>query len=229
MSMKPSWRALISAGFAILSALNILASDVKIIANASVKADSISTGELRSVYLLQRKTLREGSPVEPVLQKGGGAHEMFLKLYLKRDTEELHIYYQGLVFTGKASMPKELSSDDEVVAYVARTRGTIGYVNGEASTDGVKILLVSDNQNVKRTLVKRVEPEYPDTLRRLQIGGTVRLSVTVSPKGIVENVALIGGNPILAEAAAKAVRQWIYSPAATRSTIEVTVPFEQRP
>ena len=227
--MKPPWRALISTGFAILTALNILASDVKIIANASVKTDSISTSELRSVYLLQRKTLRDGSPVEPVLQKGGGAHEMFLNLYLKRDTEELHTYYQGLVFTGKASMPKELSSDDEVVAYIARTRGTIGYVNGAARTDGVKILLVSDDRNVERALVKRIEPEYPETLQRLQIGGTVRLSVTVSPKGVVENVALIGGNPILAEAAARAVWQWIYSPAASRSTIEVTVPFEKRP
>ncbi len=37
-------------------------------------------------------------------------------------------------------MPKELDSDAEVVAYVIRTRGAIGYVSAETSTEGVKTL-----------------------------------------------------------------------------------------
>ena len=224
--MRPPCRALMTAGFAILTALNILASDVKIIANASVKIDSISSSELRSVYMLQRRALKDGSPVEPVLQKKGAVHDTFLKLYLQREAEEIHTYHQGLVFTGKDSMPKELNSDNEVIAYVARTKGAIGYVSRAASMDGVKLLIVSDERSTERTLLKRIEPEYPETLQRLQIGGTVRLSLTISPKGVVESVALIGGNPILAEAAARAARQWVYSPGPSQSTIEVMIPFE---
>ena len=125
-------------------------------------------------------------------------------------------------------MPKELSSDAEVVAYVARTRGAIGYVSSAASTEGVKVLMVSDGRNPQRTLLTRVEPGYPETLQRLQIGGIVRLAVTISPNGAVENVALLGGNPILAEAATKAVKQWIYSPGPSETTIEVAIPFESR-
>ncbi len=52
-------------------------------------------------------------------------------------------------------------------------------------------------------MLTRVEPEYLETLQPLQIGGTVRLAVTISPRGTVEKVALLGGNPILAEAASK--------------------------
>jgi len=225
MSMKPS-RLLITAGFMIVAALNVIASDVKIIGNISVKADSISTSELKSVFLLQRRTLKDGSAVVPVLEKSGTTHEAFLRQYLDRGSEEIRTYYQGLVFTGKGSMPKELNSDAEVVAYVTRTKGAIGYVSGVASTEGVKVLAVSDGRSAERTLLTRVEPEYPETLQRLQIGGVVRLAVTISPKGTVENVALLGGNPILAEAAVKAVKQWVYTPGPSHTTVEITVPFE---
>ena len=37
-------------------------------------------------------------------------------------------------------MPKQLASDAEVVAYVARTKGAIAYVSAGASTAGVKTL-----------------------------------------------------------------------------------------
>jgi TonB family protein len=225
MSMKAS-RLLITAGFMIVAVLNLIASDVKIIGNVSVKADSISTSEIKSVFLLQRRTLKDGSAVVPVLEKSGAVHEAFLRQYLDRGREEIRTYYQGLVFTGKGSMPKELNSDTEVVAYVARTKGAIGYVSGMANTDGVKVLVVSERNSAQRTLLTRVEPEYPETLQRLQIGGIVRLSVTVSPKGTVENVATLGGNPILVEAAVKAVKQWVYTPGPSQTTIEVIVPFE---
>ncbi len=224
--MKPPIRLLVAVGFAIFAAWNALAGEVKVIANPSVKADSISSNELRSVFLLQRKTLQDGSPVQPVLQRSGAAHEAFLKQYLNRDSEEIRIYYQGLVFTGKGSMPKELNSDGEVVAYVARTRGAIGYVSGATDTEGVKIMAVVSGETKERTLVTRIEPEYPETLERLKIGGTVRLQVTVSAKGAVETVALLGGNPILGEAAAKAVKQWVYAPGPSRTTIQVVIPFE---
>ena len=134
--MKPS-RLLITAGFVIAAALNVAAGEVKIICNVSVRADSISASELKSVFLLQRRTLKDGSPVVPVLEKSGATHEAFAQ-YLDRGSEEIQTYYQELIFTGKRSMPKELNSDPEVVAYIARTRGAIGYVSGDASTEGVK-------------------------------------------------------------------------------------------
>jgi ABC-type phosphate transport system substrate-binding protein len=39
-------------------------------------------------------------------------------------------------------MPKSVANDAEVVAYVAKTKGAVGYVSAAASTDGVKTLEV---------------------------------------------------------------------------------------
>jgi TonB family protein len=217
---------LITAGFMVSMAVHLFAGDVKVIANRSVRTNSISTTELRSIFLLQRRTLSDGSAVLPVLQKSGPIHEAFLRQYLDRDDDEMQTYYQGLVFTGKASMPKELHSDDEVVAYVARTRGAIGYVSSVTAAQKVKVLEVVSEHRSERLLLKRVEPEYPETLRQMKIGGVVRLQVTISPQGRVETVSLLGGNPILGEAAAKAMQQWVYAPARSRTTIEVSIPFQ---
>ena len=44
------------------------------------------------------------------------------------------------MFTGTAPMPKRFGSDAEVVAYVAKTKGAIGYVGAGAITAGVKTI-----------------------------------------------------------------------------------------
>lgn len=218
---------LVVAGLMTSASLNALAIAVKVIANSSVKADSISADELRSVFLEENNSLGDGTHVEPVLKKGGRVHEAFLQEYLGRTDDDLRTYYRTLVFTGRGSMPKELGSDAEVVAYIATTRGTIGYVSAETSTEGVRTLVVvRAGKSAPRRLITRVEPEYPETLKRLNIGGTVRLQVTISAKGSIENVELLGGNPILGESAISAVKQWVYATGHSRTIAEVSIPFD---
>jgi ABC-type phosphate transport system substrate-binding protein len=115
--------------------------DLKIIANQSVKAESISADELKRIFLATATSL-EGSHVEPVLEKGGATHEQFLKDYVGKTDAALLTYYRSLVFTGKASMPKQLASDAEVAAYVAKTKGAIGYVSASTDAADVKVLAV---------------------------------------------------------------------------------------
>lgn len=230
MSVIAPRQPLMIAGLLLVAAFNALGGDVKVIANTSVKADSISVEELRRLFLLQRKMLNDGSPVFPVLEKGGAVHEAFLRQYLERDASELRIYYQGLVFTGKGSMPKELNSDADVVAFVIRMPGAIGYVDRNSNSERAKVLtVVSAGHPPERTLLLRVTPEYPDTLRQLHIGGTVRLALTIAPNGTVQEVIVLGGNPILSEAAEKAAQQWVYAPAPSQTKVEVSIPFPPTP
>ncbi len=77
-----------------------------------------------------------------------------------------------------------------------------------------------------RRVVTRIEPEYPETLRRLFIGGTVRLQVTVEPNGKVESTELLGGNPILGQSAMKAVKQWKYASAQGTEKLVVQLDFD---
>ena len=130
----------LAIGLMVTAAESAYAAGVKIIANNSVSASSISADELKSVFLQEKNSLSDGSHVEPVLEKGGPAHEAFLKQYLDKNDAALQTYYRSLVFTGKGSMPKAVGSDAEVMAYVAKTKGAIGYVSADAAADGVKTL-----------------------------------------------------------------------------------------
>jgi TonB family protein len=203
--------------------------DVKVIANSSVKADTISADEIKRVFLEERRSLDDGTHVAPVLEKDGPVHQAFLRAYLGRTDDDLLMYYRALVFAGRGSMPKELDSDAEVVAYVTKTKGAIGYVSAETSTEGVKTLAIARAGNSdQRRLLVRVEPEYPETLKKLNIGGVVRLRLTISARGNVENVELLGGNPILGEAATLAVKQWVYATSHSRTIAEVSISFDSQ-
>jgi TonB family protein len=220
---------LIAAGMTIFVATNSLAVDVKVIANLSVKEDTISASDLKRVFLREKNSLVDGTHVEPVLEKNGPVHEAFLQEYLGKTDDDLQTYYRALVFTGRGSMPKELGSDAEVAAYVAQTRGAIGYVSSAFSADGVKTLAIEvRGSGVERKLITRIEPDYPETLKRLNIGGTVRLRLSISPKGNVEDCELLGGNPILGASAALAAKKWVYATGHSRTITEVSLQFGER-
>jgi TonB family protein len=224
--MKCPKSLLVAAGLMIFFPVNALAGDVKVIANSNVKADTISAAELKRVFLEEKISLADGTHVEPVLEKDGPVHEAFLQEYLGISEDDLQTYYRALVFAGRGFTPKVLGSDAEVVAYVARTRGAIGYVSSAASVVGVKTLAIwVPGSNAERKLITRVEPDYPETLKRLNIGGTVRLQVYISAKGNVEDVELLGGNPILGESAAVAVKKWVYTAGRSRTIAEVSISF----
>ena len=84
----------------------------------------------------------------------------------------------------------------------------------------------TEQNSSDRKVITRVEPEYPDALKRLYIGGVVRLEVLVAPNGTVKSTKLLGGSPILGQSTMKAVKQWKYAPAATEETLTVKLEFD---
>jgi TonB family protein len=83
-----------------------------------------------------------------------------------------------------------------------------------------------DQDLAERKLVSRVEPDYPETLKRLYIGGVVRVEALVAPSGAVKSTKLLGGSPILGQSAMKAIKQWKYAPASADETLTVKIEFD---
>jgi protein TonB len=66
-------------------------------------------------------------------------------------------------------------------------------------------------------------PAYPELARRANVTGTVKLDALIAPDGKVKSIAVVGGNPILVQAALEALRKWKFEPTAleTRERIEL--------
>jgi len=81
-------------------------------------------------------------------------------------------------------------------------------------------------QDTSRKVLKKVEPQYPAVLKRRGIAGVVKLRVLIHPNGTVKDTQVVGGSPILAESAQKAVKQWVFAPADEEAWVEVSIVFD---
>ena len=72
--------------------------------------------------------------------------------------------------------------------------------------------VIIDNAVMQSRLIHKVDPIYPDSVKSACIYDTVVLAAITNEEGVIIQVKRVKGNPIFAEAAVKAVRQWRYSP-----------------
>jgi protein TonB len=71
-----------------------------------------------------------------------------------------------------------------------------------------------------------VQPIYPEEAIKQKIEGRVILELTLDKAGSVSEVSVIKGNPVLAKAAATAVKQWQYQPfLLNNQPVELTIRF----
>jgi TonB family protein len=76
----------------------------------------------------------------------------------------------------------------------------------------------------RKTVVK-IPAVYPETARRYNIRGLVKLEVVVREDGSVKSAKVLGGNPVLIDAATDAVRKWKFEPASHETVERVQMRF----
>jgi len=77
----------------------------------------------------------------------------------------------------------------------------------------------------ERKVTHREEPEYPPIAAKMSLHGTVKLKIWINPDGTVRRLEYIGGHPVLAASALKAVKAWRYQAAPQESNTVVEVKF----
>jgi TonB family protein len=66
---------------------------------------------------------------------------------------------------------------------------------------------------INRKIKSQVSPTYPEVARRMGLIGTVKIQVRVDKTGNVKEAKIVGGHPVLANAALDAVLRRKYEPA----------------
>ena len=67
-------------------------------------------------------------------------------------------------------------------------------------------------QITQAQLISRKGAVYPKEAKEAGVTGDVKLAITIGKDGLVTNVKVLSGHPLLAQAAEDAVRQWVYKP-----------------
>ena len=84
-------------------------------------------------------------------------------------------------------------------------------------------LAQQDAPEIERKVLSKVAQTYPDLARKTSIHGAVKLGVVDATDGRVESTKVVGGNPVLIQAAVDAVRKWKYQadPQRTNEVVEL--------
>ena len=114
--------------------------DLVIIANPDLDDNSIGPRDLQRIYLGKQTQWKDDTSIVPVMLKSGPLHDEFIEGYIDRSVQRFVTYWRQMVFTGKGVPPKSFASESDLVDFVARTPGSVGYVSSSANVSSVKKL-----------------------------------------------------------------------------------------
>lgn len=113
---------------------------VTIIANDSVLQDKIDRETLKNVYLANLTNWENGDSIRVVMLKNGSVHEEFVRNVVGSTPQKFKNLWMQIVFTGAGRPPKIVKTEKEMLSYVAKTKGAIGYIRGGREVKDTKIL-----------------------------------------------------------------------------------------
>ena len=116
--------------------------DIIIVANNSVPPEMIKKSELKDIFLGNTIKWEDKTKINIVIQKKSDAHNEFVKSITNKSASQFRNYWKKMVFTGKGSAPKSFAKNAELLAYIAKTDGAIGYIAADVKPEGVKVIKV---------------------------------------------------------------------------------------
>jgi TonB family protein len=72
-----------------------------------------------------------------------------------------------------------------------------------------------------RKAVARATPVYPELAKKMHLTGKVKVEVKVAATGAVTHTQVVGGHPVLAQAAEEAAKRWKFEAGAPSTEIVV--------
>jgi TonB family protein len=77
----------------------------------------------------------------------------------------------------------------------------------------------------KRKVRNKVVPQYPPLAKQMNVTGKVKIEATIAADGHVVNTRVVGGSPLLVNAALDAIKRWRFEPAPKDTTEIVEFTF----
>jgi ABC-type phosphate transport system substrate-binding protein len=124
-------RTMLIAGFALAAAA--ANAEVAVIVSAKSTATTMTPDEIANIYLGKSTAMKPVDNATPV-------RSQFYTKVAGKDEAQVKAIWSKLVFTGKATPPKEMASSADVVKAVAADPNAIGYVDKAAVDASVKVV-----------------------------------------------------------------------------------------
>ena len=118
---------------------------VAVVVNPKSPLASMTADQVSGIFLGKSNTLPSGATAAPTdLPDSAPTRELFYTKVTGKSTAQVKAAWSRLVFSGKATPPKELASSAEVKKFVASNPDAIGYIEKSAVDSSVKVVFSAD-------------------------------------------------------------------------------------
>ena len=116
---------------------------IRVIVNPDNATGVVDRKFLAEAFLKKVTRWPNDELIRPVDQDPGSpTRRAFSDGVLKRSVSAVKSYWQQMVFSGGGVPPPELDSEGDVVKFVLKNRGAVGYVSVGVNLQGAKLLTV---------------------------------------------------------------------------------------
>jgi ABC-type phosphate transport system substrate-binding protein len=114
--------------------------NIAVIVNEA-NASTIDESDIARIFLGKVKKFSSGEKITLVnLNSDNASRNEFEQNVLNKSSSQVKAYWSKLMFSGKGKPPKELSTDKDIMAFVAANPGAIGYVSKDSVDASVKVI-----------------------------------------------------------------------------------------
>ncbi len=116
---------------------------IYVFANMNVQDSVLSQADIQSIYLGKKDKWTNNQGINFTALGNGTCHDAFIRKFVGRTPFQFQNYWKKQIFTGKGQPPRAFDSDAEVVDYVSRTSGAIGFSCTPPDSSKVKVLTIN--------------------------------------------------------------------------------------
>ncbi len=114
-----------------------------VVCNPKSSVTVVNRAFLQDAFLKRVTVWPTGEVTRPVdLPPASPIRRRFTEDVLKRPVDAVRNFWQQRIFAGRDLPPPELGDEGEVIRFVLRVPGAVGYVSADADLNGVKVLTV---------------------------------------------------------------------------------------
>ncbi len=118
---------------------------VAVVVNPKSPLATMTADQVSGIFLGKSNTLPSGGTAMPTdLPDSNAAHDLFYTKVTGKSSAQVKAAWSRLVFSGKATPPKELGSSADVKKFVAANPDAIGYIEKSAVDSTVKVVFSAD-------------------------------------------------------------------------------------
>lgn len=125
----------------LLAGTSAAKAEVVVVTSSRSSPIELSRDQAEKLYLGRSTTLGDGTPVNLIDLPNGSTRDEFYGRLTGKNPTQIQAYWSRIVFTGRASPPKEAGSVAEARQWLIDTPNTIGYLERGDATSGLRILL----------------------------------------------------------------------------------------